>query len=137
MLRANAFLEERFAGGLASAHGLALKEVLMLLHVQHAEGSRLSRVDLAKRLHVSASTVTRMAQPLEKMGMIGREPDARDARFTYVVLTKSGKTLLKHAKDTLERMSADFFRDRWSEDDLASLNALLGRITASLPGNLN
>jgi DNA-binding MarR family transcriptional regulator len=132
MLRANAFLEER----LASAHGLSLREVLLLLYVQHAEGSRLSRVDLAKRLHVSASTVTRMAQPLEKMGVVGRESAARDARLTYVVLTKAGRALLKDAQETLERISADVFRDLWSEADLAKLNALLRRFTANLPGNL-
>jgi DNA-binding MarR family transcriptional regulator len=137
LLRADAFMEERFAGGLASVHGLALKEVLMMMHVQHAKGARLSRADLAKRLHISASTVTRMARPLEKMGLIDRESDARDARLTYVVLTKSGKTLLKHAQDTLESMSADFFSDRWSEKEINTLNTLLGRITASLPGNLS
>lgn len=136
LLRADAFLEERFAGSLASVHGLALNEVLLMLYVQHEKGARLSRVDLAKRLHVSASTVTRMARPLEKMGLIDRESDARDARLTYVVLTESGKALLEQAQNTLETMSADFFRDRWSEKDIQLLNMLLGRITASLPGNL-
>ena len=36
LLRASALLEERFAGELAGIHGLALKEVLLLMHLERA-----------------------------------------------------------------------------------------------------
>ncbi len=36
LLRATARLEERFAGELGSVHGLALKEVLLLMHLERA-----------------------------------------------------------------------------------------------------
>lgn len=129
LLDAHARLEERFAGALGSVHGLALKEVLLMMHLERAPLRRLSRVDLARRLHVSPSTVTRLANPLEKLGRVGREPDPRDARLTYVVLTEAGQRLLTEARTTLERLAADTFRDRWTQAEIVTLAGLTGRLT--------
>jgi DNA-binding MarR family transcriptional regulator len=136
LLRAHARIEEQFGAALGSIHGLALKELLLLIHLAGAPKTRLSRIDLAKRLHVSASTVTRMTAPLEKLGMVGRQADPRDARLAYVVLTPAGQRLVKDARATLERLSEGLFRDRWSQQEIATLAELLGRLTAGLPGEL-
>ncbi len=136
LLRAHARIEEQFGNALGSIHGLALKELLLLMHLAAAPKQRLSRIDLAKRLHVSASTVTRMSAPLEKLGMVGRQADARDARLAYVVLTPAGQRLVKDARATLERSSEGLFRDRWAKQEIATLADLLGRLTAGLPGEL-
>ncbi len=136
LLGAHARLEERFSKALGAVHGLALKETLLLMHLERAEGARLSRVDLATRLFVSPSTVTRMAAPLEKLGLVGRQADARDARLAYVVLTGTGRQRVDEARATLERMAADVFRDRWTKPEIASLAQLLGRLTAGQPGAL-
>ena len=136
LFRAHARLEERFSAGLGSIHGLSLKDTLLLMHVAHAEGGRLSRIELAKRLSVSPSTVTRTTQPLEKLGFLGRESNQRDARYAYVVLTKAGRRAVGEAEATLARLSANVFRDRWSAAEIKSLAALLGWLTADLPGEL-
>ena len=107
------------------------------MQLERAPQRRLSRVDLAKRLNVSPSSVTRMTAPLEKLGRVGREADPRDARLAYVVLTEPGARLVAEARTTLERMAADTFRDRWSKTDIATLAELLGRLTASQPGDLS
>jgi DNA-binding MarR family transcriptional regulator len=121
LLRAHARIEEQFGNALDSIHGQALKELMMQLAA--APKARLGRIELAKRLHVSASTVTRMTQPLEKLGMVGRQSDPRDARLAYVVLGCAA---------TLERLAESLFRDRW----IATLASLLGRQTAGLPVDL-
>jgi DNA-binding MarR family transcriptional regulator len=136
LLRAQALLQERFAGELGSVHGLALNEALLLMHLEKAPLRRLSRVDLAKRLHASPSTVTRMAAPMEKTGLISRQSDPRDARLAYVVLTEAGRTLIGDVRKTLERRSVELFHDRWSESEIASLGKMLGRLTAGELGNL-
>lgn len=136
LLGASARLEERFANELAGVHGLALKEVLLLMHLERAPRLRLSRIDLAKRLHVSPSTVTRMTIPLEKRGVLGREANDRDARLAYVVLTDAGRKLVLTARATLEGMSVEVFRDRWTKQEITSLADLLGRIVAGQPENL-
>lgn len=136
LLRAHARIEEQFGHSLGSVHGLALKELLLLMHLERAPKTRLSRIDLAKRLHVSASTVTRMTAPLEKLGTVSRQADARDARLAYVVLTPAGQKLVANARATLERMAGDLFKDRWTRQEIATLAELLGRLTAGLPGDL-
>jgi len=132
LFNANARLEQRFTAGLSAVHGVALKEVLLMRHVQRATGAKLSRVDLAKLLHSSPSTVTRMTKPLEKIGLIDREADARDARLAYVVLTPAGKTLLKNATRTLEQMANEFLKQRCSEEQITLLESLLSRISGRL-----
>lgn len=121
-------LEERFANGLGSIHGLSLKDTLLLLHVAQAEGGRLSRIELAKRLSISPSTVTRTTAPLEKRGMLGRESSARDARYAYVVLTDAGRRAVTDASATLERMSASAFTPDWTAAEVGKLTSLLGRL---------
>jgi DNA-binding MarR family transcriptional regulator len=136
LLRAQALIQERFAGELGSVHGLALNEALLLMHLEKAPLRRLTRIDLAKRLHASPSTVTRMAAPMEKTGLVVRQPDPRDARLAYVALTEAGLTVVGDVRKTLERRSADLFRDRWSDSEIASLAKMLGRLTAGELGDL-
>lgn len=136
LLRAHTIVEERLSGELSAVHGLSLNELLLLMFLDGATAGRLSRVELARCMHTSASTITRQASPLEKRGLVGRDVDARDARLSYVVLTPTGKQLVEDARTTFERSSNTFFRDRWTEDEIASLSELLGRLTVSLPGSL-
>ena len=136
LLRAHAGIADRFGRGLGSIHGLGLNEVLLLMYLERAPLSRLSRVDLAQRLSVSPSTVTRMTAPLEKIGMVGRQSNPRDARLAYVVLTAAGRKAIANARASLEQMAAGVFRDLWTEEEIATLATLLGRLTAGQPGEL-
>jgi len=81
-LRASAFIDERISGALSAIHGISLRDVMLMLYVRDSHGSKLSRIDLARRLCVSPSTVTRATNPLEKIGLIERESDSRDARLS-------------------------------------------------------
>jgi DNA-binding MarR family transcriptional regulator len=136
LFRAGSFLESRLAPELGSVHGLGVNDLLLLMQLAQAPLQRLRRVDLAARLNISQSTVTRMAVPLEKIGLVARAADPRDSRVSYVTLTKSGRTLVTHAEKTFRRMAADIFRDRWPDKDIATLADLLGRLTAALPGDI-
>jgi DNA-binding MarR family transcriptional regulator len=136
ILKAASMIEARFGSALGSVHGLALNDVLLLQHLAQAPLGRLRRVDLAARLSISQSTVTRMTAPLEKIGLVKRESDPRDSRVAYVVLTNAGRERTAETVDTLQRMSADLFREEWSRDEIGELATLLGRLTAGVPGDL-
>ena len=136
LLQTNALLEARLAGEFSSVHGLAVKEVFLLMQLEQAPLNRLPRVELAKRLHVSASTVTRMAAPMEKIGLVARESNERDARLAFVVLTPTGKKRIAETRATLSKQAAAVFRDRWSEEEVTQLSDLIGRLIAGDPGNL-
>ena len=136
LLQTNALLEARLAGEISSVHGLAVKEVFLLMQLEQAPLNRLPRVELAKRLHVSASTVTRMAAPMEKIGLVARESNERDARLAFVVLTPTGKERIAETRATLSKKADAIFRDRWSEEEVTQLSDLVGRLIAGDPGNL-
>ncbi len=129
-------MRARLAGEFSSVHGISVNEFFMLLHLEKAPKHRLARVELAKRMHVSASTITRMAAPLEKIGLLGREVDERDARLSFVVLTDAAQTKLSEAKATFSRQAGYVFQDRWTEDDLDQLSELLQRLVAGTPARL-
>ncbi|MEZ5824889.1 MAG: MarR family transcriptional regulator [Geminicoccaceae bacterium] len=130
-------LKARLSGEFSAVHGLSVNEFFLLMHLERAPLSRLSRVELARRMHVSASTVTRMVAPMEKLGLLGRDADARDARSTLVVLTETGRTRLAEARETFARQAGYAFEDRWDKGELAQLADLLARLVAGTPSNLS
>jgi DNA-binding MarR family transcriptional regulator len=136
LIRAQSYLQGRFAAELGGVHGLSLNELMLLMHLDQSAGGRLRRVDLADRLDLSQSSVTRMVAPMEKIGLVARAADPRDARVGYVVLTRAGRQLVRNGAKTLADMAATVFADRWTEQEVATLGNLLGRLTAALPGNL-
>ncbi|MEM6413738.1 MAG: MarR family transcriptional regulator [Pseudomonadota bacterium] len=129
-------LKAKLAGAFAAIHGLSVNEFFLLMHLERAPQNRLPRVELAKRMHVSASTVTRMVAPMEKTGLVSRDVGARDARLAFVVLTKSGKRKLGEARATFKNHARDTFADRWNADDLDQLSELLYRLVAGTSANL-
>jgi DNA-binding MarR family transcriptional regulator len=124
--RAVAVWEARADAELGAGHGLGLSDFAALHHLAEAPGGRLRRVDLARRLALTPSGVTRLLGPLERRGIVAREEDGHDARATYAVLTRSGKALAKDAAVTLGAIAEGILgslneRDRAAFAKLASL----------------
>lgn len=136
LLQAAEELKARLAGGFSSVHGLSVNEFFLLMHLEQAPLNRLPRVELAKRMLVSASTVTRMVAPMEKIGLVGREVDARDARMTFVTLNEAGKTKLAEAQETFAKYASYIFEDRWSQEEKDQFSSLLYRLVAGSEANL-
>jgi len=124
--RAVALWENRVDAQLGALHGLGLSDFAALHHLAGASGGRLRRVDLAQRLAVTPSGVTRLLAPLERRGIVSREADGHDARATYAVLTKSGKTLVKDATATVAALAESILASLGERDRavLAKLSAL-------------
>jgi DNA-binding MarR family transcriptional regulator len=136
LLRSASLIEEKTSGAISAAHGLSLKEVFLLMHLESETGQRLTRVELSRRLHMSASTVTRMTAPLEKIGLVARDSDPRDARLAFVVLTDAGKTRIAEVRVTLREQVSRIFQDRWSEYGMSRLSDFFGWLVADPPSEL-
>lgn len=87
---------------LSNIHGLSFGDFMLLHHLDHAHGKRLRRTDLAERMGLTASAVTRALLPLEKIGMVARQADPRDARVGFATLTPAGERVLGDARTTAE-----------------------------------
>lgn len=88
-----------------SSHGISLNDFLILYHVSQAPDEKLRRTDLAEKIGLTASGVTRMLSPLEKIGLVRREANSRDARVSYVTLAPAGRRILNDAIATAELAS--------------------------------
>src|SRR5437763_16765895 len=82
-LRAHAAITRELSADLQREHGLTLNDYEVLLHLSHADGGRLRRVDLAERVILTASGITRLLEGLERVGLVTKENCASDARVTY------------------------------------------------------
>ncbi len=124
--RAVATWEARADAELGGVHGIGLSDFAAMHHLDQAPGRRLRRVDLARRLALTPSGVTRLLGPLERRGLVDREADGNDARATYAVLTRAGRGLVKDATTTLEAIAGSILaslgeRDRAAFAKLAAL----------------
>jgi DNA-binding MarR family transcriptional regulator len=124
--RTVALWEARVDLELGGLHGLGLSDFAALHHLAEAPGGRLRRVDLARRLALTPSGVTRLLAPLERRAIVTREQDGTDARATFAVLTKSGKVLVKDATATVSAIAETILgalpaKDRAAFTKLANL----------------
>ncbi|GAB1338223.1 hypothetical protein ACE1SV_48130 [Streptomyces sp. E-15] len=129
LVRAQAALVRRFDARLGGLHGVSLADFTLLLRLGQAPGGRMRRVDLAEALGLTASGVTRGLAPLERIGLVTREPDARDARVAYAALTGTGRRRLTEMLTTAEETAAEVFTGTaWPAADVAGLAELLTRL---------
>ena len=127
LTRAWAVLTRRLDNKLSSVHGLSFSDFMVLHNLARAEGARLRRIDLAERMGLTASGVTRTLLPLEKIGLVGRESDPRDARVGYATLTPTGQELHGYALASAEAICQEATQ-AVPEDALAATVDLLGQL---------
>ena len=113
---------------LRESHGISLREYEVLLALADAPEQRLRRVDLATKVLLTQSGVTRLLEPLERRGLVGRAASPDDRRVTFAALTKDGKRLLKAAAADHRADIRELFADYYSDRELATLDRLLERL---------
>lgn len=86
----------------SSLNGISLNEFIIMYHLSQNPGSKMRRVDLADKLGLTASGITRLLLPMEKIGLVARESDENDARVSYVVLARGGQIKFTEGLDRLE-----------------------------------
>lgn len=84
-------------GSALSAHGLGLSDYFVLDQLHRAPHQKLRRNELAERVGLTPSGITRLLNPLEKIGLVEKESNPRDARVSLVTLSATGKRLYQEA----------------------------------------
>lgn len=102
LTKVNSIVSRRISG-----HGLAFSDFMILYLLDSTPNQKLRRIDLAELMGLTASGVTRMILPMEKLGIIERSDDNSDARARYAKLTNAGKELLKDAITTMSFKTND------------------------------
>lgn len=116
---------------LLSRHDLALAAYDVLLQLSEAPGGRLRMNDLAERVLLSRSGLTRLIDRLQRDGLVRREACASDARGLFAVLTRAGGERLADATPTYLRAIRGRFLDLLDEDELRQCAAVLTKLFAA------
>ena len=118
----------RLLGAELQEHGLTINDYEALLLLSQAEGGRLKRVELARRLVLTPSGVTRLLEGLESAGLVERAACPADLRVVYAQLTELGRERLSSASCGHVGTVRALFEEYLTEDELETLASLLERL---------
>jgi DNA-binding MarR family transcriptional regulator len=132
LMRAQATTKRELAVELQEQHGLTLSAYEALYVLSRAESRRLKRVELAERLVLTPSGVTRLLEGLEAEGFVEKVACDTDLRISYAQLTDDGAEKLEQASCGHTGSVRTLFEQRFSEDEIETLAELLGRLPGAL-----
>jgi DNA-binding MarR family transcriptional regulator len=111
-------------------HGgqLPLTSYDVLIELYETPLRRLRMAELAHRVVLSRSGLTRLVDRLEAEGLLTRDRVGEDRRGAYAVLTEAGVDAMRRAWPVYERGIQRYFASALTEDEIATLDRLLSRI---------
>jgi DNA-binding MarR family transcriptional regulator len=127
-LRAHARVVRELERELQADQDLALTDYDVLVQLAAADERRLRMSELADRLLLSRSGVTRLVDRLVSDGLVERVVCESDRRGQWAALTDAGYDRLRRASPTHLRGVATHFLDRLSPDDLTALDRMLAGV---------
>jgi DNA-binding MarR family transcriptional regulator len=131
-LKAHAHLERRLDEDLRSEHDLTLAEYDAMLQLAESPTHRLRMHELADRVVLSRSGVTRLIDRLVRDGWVERSACSTDARGAEAVLTASGLDRLRAASPTHLRGISDHFLETMDATQLTAVNRAMKAVLAAL-----
>jgi DNA-binding MarR family transcriptional regulator len=134
LLRAHAALTRELSARLVADHGLTITDYQCLLTLAQSDEGEMRRVDLAERLMLTPSGVTRLLDGLERDGWVTKGTCESDARVTYAVLTDEGRERLESAGRSHVAQVRELFEQQLSPEELDTLVELLGRLPGGAAG---
>ena len=100
----------------------------VLLVVSKAPEKRLRFAEIADRIVLTRSGLSRCIANLEKKGYIKREKCEEDKRGAYAILTDKGQKALKSAWPVYRNGISETFIDRLSSKDIKQLDEIFDKI---------
>ena len=127
-LRAHARVVRELERELQADQDLALTDYDVLVQLAAASERRLRMSELADRLLLSRSGVTRLVDRLVSDGLVERVMCESDRRGQWAALTDAGYSRLRRASPTHLRGVATHFLDRLTPEDLTALERMLAGV---------
>ncbi len=127
-LRAHARVMRKLEADLIAEHQLPLASYDVLVQLVEAPDRRLRMTELADRVLLSRSGLTRLIDRLQREGLVDREACPSDARGLYAVLTEAGFQRLRAATPTHLGGVDRYATGRLTPEQLRALADALGRL---------
>ena len=127
-LRAHVVMTRQLSTELSETHCLTLNDFDVLAQLARGPDHGLMRSELAERVLLTPSGITRLLDGLERAGYVGKGKCPTDARVTYAVLTDAGRAKLRAASRTHLASVRALLTERFTKQELGQLADLLGRL---------
>lgn len=124
----NRVLEDQLDRKLQEETDLSLAEFELLFRLAIAADHPLQMGEIASQLINSPSGATRIADRLEKAGLISRETPPDNRRVVEVSLTDKGRETVARADRVFKGVLQQGFVDPLSDAELATLKRLLRKL---------
>ena len=111
---------------------LSFIEYYVLAGLSEQPGRRMRMSDLAALTNAELSRLSHMVSRLEKRGLVYREPDPDNRRYTQAVLTDAGYAYLADAAPGHVSRVLDLFIDVLSPQELQTLLGISDRVIARI-----
>jgi DNA-binding MarR family transcriptional regulator len=132
-LQAHGTLVRCLDDDLRATHGLTLSSYEALLFLAWSPGRRMRMGELAGRVLITLSGVTRLIGRLEREGLVRRERSSEDGRGHYAVLTEAGLLRLREAHPTHLAGVRQLFLQHFNEEELQTLAGFWDRVSPRVP----
>ena len=132
-MRAHGTLVRRLDDDLRTTHGLTLSSYEVLLFLAWSPDRRMRMGDLAGRVLITLSGVTRLIGRLEREGLVRRERSPEDGRGSYAVLTEAGLLRLREAHPTHLAGVRRLFLGHFNDEELKTLAGFWDRVSPRVP----
>lgn len=129
LLHAHHQITRQLDAELRKEHDISFGEYDVLLRLARAPERRLSMTELARRVLISPSGLTRLVDGLSAEGLVERERNPDDARVVYAQLTEEGRARVRRAAQTHLRGIREHFSGRLNETQLRQVSSALQVIT--------
>src|SRR6266481_5655895 len=127
-LKAHALLVERIDHDLVAARQLPLSWYDVLIELYEAPERRLRMHEVAERVVLSRSGLTRLVDRLEADGLLTRDRSGTDRRGAYAVITEQGIAAMRQAWPVYARGIIKYFAQWLTREEAQLLGSALGRI---------
>lgn len=128
LIRLEIVLWERIDARLRDEHNLPLSFFESLYFIASSGDGGLRIGDLARALRVTVGGTSKLADRIERAGLIRREPDPHDRRASRVALTPSGRRALAAAVKTYEAELARILDAELSKEEQRAMQDLVTRL---------
>jgi len=128
LLTAQAALVEEIEAALVQANLPPLAWYDLLWELEKAEGGKLRMHELARRVVLSRSNLSRLADRIENAGLIERVDSPGDGRGYDCVITRAGLAMRKKMWPVYSAAIKELFEDHIAEREAARMGESLRRI---------
>lgn len=107
--------------------GIWFTDFVVLYYLNDAEWKKLRRIDLAEKVGLTPSWITRLLLPMEKIGLISKEINKDDARVSFVMLAPGWKRMYDEALERAEIFTESIFPEK-KDDEIKDFIKLIWKI---------